>query len=161
MPAPVEKHPFRAAWETRDGAAWREALGPDVRLNSPIIESPFVGRDAVGDLYEVLFDALGPVTITSELPAEEGTTVFFWRADLDGRTIDGTDVVRRASDGSVAEITVFIRPLVGIGAFAEAVGPPLAARLGKTRGVLLRILSAPLVLFLFVVDRAATALIRR
>ncbi len=110
MSAPVEKHPFRAAWETRDGAAWREALAPDVRVNSPIIENPFVGREAVAELYEVLFDALGPVTITNELPAEDGTTVFFWRADLDGRTIEGSDVVRRASDGSVAEITVFIRP---------------------------------------------------
>jgi ketosteroid isomerase-like protein len=161
MSASAEQHPFRTAWETRDAAAWGAELAEDVRLNSPIVEAPFVGREAVGELYEVLFEALGEVTFTAEATAADGATVFYWRTALGGRTIDGTDVVRRAEDGSIAEITVYIRPLVAIGAFAGAVGPRLARRHGPVRGALLRFLAAPLSLLLLLADRSATALIRQ
>lgn len=159
MPATAGQHPFRTAWETRDSAAWSAALADDVRLNSPIVETPFAGRPAVAELYEVLFEALGEVTITEELPAGDRATVFYWTADLDGRRIEGTDVVRQDTAGAIAEITVFIRPLVAIGAFAGAVGPPLARRQGRVRGALLRVLAAPLSLLLLAADRSATALI--
>jgi hypothetical protein len=38
-------HPFRAFWETGDLGAWIDALEPDVELQSPVLTTPFRGRE--------------------------------------------------------------------------------------------------------------------
>jgi ketosteroid isomerase-like protein len=156
----MEVHPFRAAWETRDIAAWSAALAPDVVLHSPIISTPFRGRDAVRELYEVLFGALGDVDITDEFAAGD-THAFFWHADLGGRDIEGADLLRMNADGKVAEVRVLIRPLVGLASFAGGVGPPLAARRGRMRAFLLRVLTVPLRAMMAIADAIASRLALR
>ena len=123
----MDEHPFRTAWRTRDAGAWAAALSPDVELWSPIVRTPFRGRDALRELYEVLFSALGDVEITDEL-IEGDAHAFVWRADVGRRRIQGTDVIRTGADGLVREITVFIRPLGDVLAFAAVVGPRLGAK---------------------------------
>jgi hypothetical protein len=153
-------HPFRAAWHTRDLDAWGEALAADVVLHSPVITSPFRGREAVIELYSVLFAALGPVEITDELAATD-TQAFFWRADIGGRGVEGADLFRMNADGKISEARVLIRPLVDIATFAGAVGPPLAAKRGRGRAVALRVLMLPLRAILAVADSLAARLSQR
>jgi ketosteroid isomerase-like protein len=136
-------HPYRHAWETRDLSAWGEALAPDVTLHSPIIGSSFQGREAAVELFDVLFKTFGRLEITHEF-AEGNNHAFFWRGDLGKRTIEGADLIRLGADGKIVEARVLIRPLVGIAAFAAAVGPPLAAKQGRGRALLTRILNLPL-----------------
>lgn len=158
--APRGVHPFRAAWETRDLAAWTEALAPDVVAYSPMLTAPFKGADTVAELYGVLFQTLGEFEITNEF-AEGDASAFFWCADLGARRIQGADLVRVDEHGKVVEVTVLIRPLVDIAAFGSAVGPPLASKRGPVRGFLARLVGFPLQMLMSFVDAVAPRLVLR
>src|SRR3954467_2926306 len=99
----VEEHPFQAAWRTRDLDAWADALADDVVLHSPVMTTPFKGREAAAELYGILFDAFGPGEITDTV-ATGDAHAFFWRGELDGRRIQGTDLIREDARGKVAEV---------------------------------------------------------
>lgn len=156
----MDPHPFRAAWLTRDLDAFADHLAPDVVLHSPVITAPFRGRDAAIELYGVLFDAFGQYDITYEFAAGE-SHAFFWRGDLGGRRIEGVDLIHHDGDGKISEVRVLIRPLVDIGAFAGAVGPPLAGRRGAMRALVLRLLTLPLAAILSIADFVASRLVVR
>ena len=48
--------PFGEGWRTRDLDRWIDALAPDVVLHSPLLTTPFQGREVARELYGVLFD---------------------------------------------------------------------------------------------------------
>jgi hypothetical protein len=156
----VAQHPFRSAWETRDLDAWMDALTPDVVLHSPVIRTPFVGREAAAELYGVLFETLGRVELTHEFTSGD-THAFFWLADAAGTRIEGADLLRFNDRGKIYEVRVLIRPLVGIGAFAAAAGPPLARRRSRARGLVLELLTVPLRWMFAAVDLIASRLGQR
>jgi SnoaL-like domain len=153
-------HPYRTAWQTRDLEVWGQALAADVVLYSPILRTPFRGREAAIELFGVLFEKLGEVEITDEL-AEGDSRVFFWRARVGARTIEGVDLVRKEPGGKITEIKVMIRPLVDIATFAGAIGPQLAAKRGRLRGPLARFLNAPLRSIFALIDTIASRLTQR
>jgi ketosteroid isomerase-like protein len=156
----MAEHPFREVWRTRDLAVWADSLAPDVVLHSPVISETFRGKDAAVELYGTLLETLGAMEITEEL-AGDGAHAFFWRADAGGRWIEGADFIRHNADGRIAEVRVLIRPLVGIAAFAGATGPAVAAKRGRARALVLRILTAPLSIMLAVADAVASRLVVR
>ncbi len=151
-------HPYRAAWETRDLSQWSNDLAQDVVLRSPIVRAPFRGRKAALELFEVLFDALQDVKITDECDAGD-MHMFRWRANASGEAIEGVDLIRHDLDGKVSEITVLIRPLVSIGAFAAAVGPGLARKRVRLYGPLVRAMAMPLTILLTFTDAIASRFI--
>ena len=151
-------HPYRAVWETRDLKMWGEALAPDVVLHSPIIMSPFRGRAAAVELFEVLLEALESFEIRHEF-ADSERHVFLWSATISGRKIEGCDFITM-DDDRISEISVLIRPLVSIGAFAAAMGPPLVARRGAFRALVARMLIGGLRGVLAAADAISTRLIR-
>jgi hypothetical protein len=153
-------HPFRAAWQTRDLDAWADVLATDVVLHSPIIKTPFRGRDAVSELFGVLFSSVGDFDIVEEFSAENAH-VFFWRADVGGRSVEGADLLRFDAAGKISEITVLIRPLIDIATFAAVIGPPLGAKRGGIRGPVLRLLTLPLAALLRLADAIASRLTQR
>lgn len=155
----MSMHPYRAVWTTRDLSAWAETLAFDVVLHSPIILAPFRGRAAAVELFEVLLETLDGFDIRHEYAENSRRHAFLWSATVSGRTIEGTDFITIDENGRVSEIRVLIRPLVSIGAFAAAIGPPLASRRSSFRGVMARILIAPLRVVLAVADRASTRLV--
>jgi hypothetical protein len=136
-----------------------EALSPEVVLHSPVVRTPFRGRSAARELYGILFETFGNVEITDELAGAD-THVFFWRANVAGRVIEGADLLRQGEQAKITEIRVLIRPLVSIAVFAAAVGPPLAARRSPTRGALVRLLTLPLKGILTVADTVSSRLIK-
>jgi ketosteroid isomerase-like protein len=156
----TDPHPFRAAWETRDLNRWSDSLAPDVVAVSPMLSKPFRGRESVVELYAVLFENLDDLEITDEL-TEGDSSAFFWRATAGGRQIQGSDLIRLNAEGKVTELTVMIRPLVAIGAFASAMGPPLARKRGAARAALARAVGLPLMWMMALVDRVASALVLR
>jgi hypothetical protein len=129
-------------------------------LHSPIIKTPFQGRDAVAELFDVLFDSLGDFDVVEEFAAENAH-VFFWRADVGGRSVEGADLLRVDGTGKISEIKVLIRPLVDIAAFAAVIGPPLGAKRGRVRVPLLRLLTLPLTALLTLADAIASRLTQR
>jgi hypothetical protein len=155
----VGEHPFRAVWRTRDVTTFAESLAPDVVLHSPILTTPFRGREEAIELYEVLIAELKDVEITDELVSDSGHA-FFWTAGVGGRRIEGNDLLRTNEQGLIGEAHIFIRPLVDIAAFAAAVGPPLAARRGRLQAAAVWVLSLFLKLMLAPVDILSPRLIK-
>ena len=62
--------------------------------------------------------------------------------------------------GRIAELTISVRPLVGLVAFTAAIVPAAARRRSPATALVLGILARPLVPFFDLGDRAAVALLR-
>lgn len=157
---PVETHPFRRAWETRDAEEWASAMAPDVVLRSPVTRVPIQGRDAARNLYAILFERFGEVDLGDELADGQGAVAFFWTGALGRHRIEGTDLIRTDASGQITEITVMIRPLLDLATFAALVGPEVAKQRGPLWGAALRLLSLPLRAILLPVDLLAGRLVR-
>lgn len=152
------EHPFRVAWRTRALDPWIQALAPGVVLRSPVLRAPFTGRTAARELYGVLFEAFGAVDVTGELRDGE-SHAFYWTGELAGHRIEGSDLLRYDAEGMISEVVVMIRPLTGIGVFVVAVGPALAARRSRLRGLLVSLLVWPLRALLAAADIVSTRLL--
>ena len=153
----MDVHPYRAAWETRDLDPWIAALAPDVRLRSPILRRPFQGREEARELFEVLFGAFGTVELMHEFGTGD-TYSFFWRGELKGRWVEGADLIHHNADGEIYEVSVLIRPLVDIATFAAVMGPLLARRRGRVRGVIATLMVLPLRGLFALIDTTAARL---
>jgi hypothetical protein len=77
-----------------------------------------------------------------------------------GAELEGTDLMRLDEDGKIREMTVFIRPLPGLAAFAAALGPRVARRRGRARGALLALMARPLAAVIRSGDGIGTRLAR-
>ncbi len=87
--------------------------------------------------------------------------MFSWHAEIGGgEGIEGVDFIRSDKHGKVCEIKVMIRPLVSVAVFAKAVGPPVAAKRGRLRGPVVRVLTLPLPAVFTVIDKIASLLLR-
>jgi hypothetical protein len=127
-------HPFRTAVEANDFDAMVAALSPDVVLHSPATFSPFEGREAVAAVLQVVFDVFEDFTYTDELSSGL-TTALVFTARVGDRQVQGVDLLRDAEDGSIADLTVLVRPLSGLQALAAAVAEGLGLRLTETKVV--------------------------
>ncbi len=153
-------HPFRAFWETGDLATWIEAMEADVVLHSPMITTPFDGRQTAAELYGTLFEVLDHFEVAEELSAGDSYACL-WRATAAGRRIEGADFITSRPDGKIAEVRVLIRPLVNIAAFATDVGPALAAKRGRLQAALVRVLNLPLRIVFALADAVVPRLVMR
>jgi hypothetical protein len=118
-------HPFRAAVEARDLDAIRAALTEYVVFFSPVAFQPFRGRDAVVEVLGNVMEVFADFAYTDEL-AGEGTHALVFRAMVDGKQVEGLDHLVLDDEGRVARLTVMVRPLSGVIAMAEQMGPRVA-----------------------------------
>jgi hypothetical protein len=124
---------FRLAAESRDIAAAAELFAPDIVFHSPATFHPFVGRETVTRLLEIVADTFEGFRYTDELDAD-GVHALIFRAAIDGREIEGIDLLRLDRDGLIADFTVMLRPISGLLPFAQAMGEKVqAAGLQTTR----------------------------
>jgi SnoaL-like domain len=125
---------FRVAVEALDVAAASELLSAQVTFHSPVTFHPFVGRETVTALLEIVARTFEDFRYTDEL--EAGATVaLVFRARVGSRELEGIDLLRVGDDGLVEDFTVLIRPLSGLAAFAEVMGRRVAeAGLQTSRG---------------------------
>src|SRR5256885_12575182 len=121
-----------------DAAALAGILAPDVVLHSPILATPFEGRDAVADLLSVVNDAVEGMQYTNEMTDGRADALMF-RDRVGGEDLQGTLLIAFDDDGLVRSIDVFFRPLRAIAAFMSATGPRLAKSPARAR--LVRLLS--------------------
>jgi limonene-1,2-epoxide hydrolase len=120
-------HPFRTAVEAKDLNAMVAALSPDVALHSPVTFSPFEGREAVTAVLRTVFAVFEDFTYTDELTSGP-TTALVFTARVGDRRVEGVDLLRDAEDGSIADLTVLVRPMSGLQALAGAVAEGLGHR---------------------------------
>jgi hypothetical protein len=120
-------HPFRAAVEARDPDAAVAALADDVVFHSPAVFHAYEGRETVGALLRLVFETFDDLRYTDELTGPDGTHALIFRARVGDREVEGLDLLRDGPDGRVADFTVMVRPLSGLLALAQALGPKVEA----------------------------------
>ena len=122
-----ERHPFRIAAETHDTDALVATLAPDVVLHSPVTFAPYAGRETVGGLLRLVAEAFDEWRCVQEVDGPDGVIGFMFRTRVGDRELEGLDLLRVGADGLIAELTVMIRPLSGLIALAQAIGPKVDA----------------------------------
>jgi hypothetical protein len=157
--APPATHPFREALIARDFDAMRDAMNPEVVLNSPILSTPFEGREAVLELFRVISETLEDIRYTTDI-ADGDVRVMSWRTRIGKMEMEGADFLRLDEQGRIKEFTVFFRPLAGITVLASALGKGLARRRSRTRAWLVAAASAPMVLLSRASDWLAPRLVK-
>src|ERR1700685_1114915 len=130
-----EPHPFRVAAESHDLDALLTTLAPDVVLHSPVTFAPYTGKETVGVLLRLLSDVLDGWRCVTEVHNPDGVIGLVFRTRVGDRELQGLDLLRLAAEGLIADWTVMIRPLSGLIALAQAIGPKVdAAGLTTTKG---------------------------
>jgi len=110
---------FRAAAESKDFSAIDELFAEDVTFKSPVVFRPYEGRDAVAMILGAVVQVFEDFRYTDQVETGETATLAF-SARVGDRELDGIDLLRFDSDGRVRELAVYIRPMSGVNALAEA-----------------------------------------
>lgn len=110
---------FRAAVESKDLEAMRDALHPDVVFNSPAVHAPYEGREKAMALLTEVIEVFEDFSYVDELTGEDTHGLVF-RARVADKQLQGWDYLRLDDEGLVTEFTVMIRPLSGLMAVAQA-----------------------------------------
>ncbi|HEX2359283.1 MAG TPA: nuclear transport factor 2 family protein [Solirubrobacterales bacterium] len=116
---------FRAAAEAKDFSAIDELFAEDVRFRSPVVFKPYEGRQAVAVLLTAVGQVFEDFRYTEQTETGE-TAALAFSARVGDRDLDGIDLLRFDGDGKVREMAVYVRPLSGVNALAEAMQRKLA-----------------------------------
>jgi hypothetical protein len=118
-------HPVRAAIEARDIDSLSALFADDIVFNSPVAFHPFRGRDTVAEVLAHVLEVFTDFVYVDELEGN-GTHGLVFTAGVGGRGVQGLDHLRYDDSGLICEFTVMVRPLSGVIALAEAMGPRVA-----------------------------------
>jgi hypothetical protein len=120
---------FRAAVEAMDMDAALATLSPDVVFHSPAVFHEYRGIEAVGGLLRIVAQTFEDFRYTDQLSGDDDAPVhaLIFRARVGDRELEGMDLVRVGADGLIEDFTVMIRPLSGLVALAQALGPKVEA----------------------------------
>jgi SnoaL-like domain len=121
-PAAMASHPFRGAVESRDLDALTACLAENVVFNSPVAFKPFEGRDSVGRVLHFAATTFEDFRYVDEV-ADGHRVALIFRARVGDKELQGLDLLHTDDDGLIDELTVMVRPLSGVIALAEAIGP--------------------------------------
>jgi SnoaL-like domain len=124
---------FRAAVERSDIDAASELFAPDIVFHSPVTFHPFIGRDTVTQLLTLVAQTFEDFRYTDEL-VTDGSHALIFKAAIEGKELEGIDLLRFDEQGLIADFTVMLRPLSGLIPFAQAMGEKaMAAGVHTTR----------------------------
>jgi hypothetical protein len=120
---------FRAGVEAHDIDAALATLHDDVTFHSPAVHKAYQGKEAVSALLRLVAETFEDLRYTDELAGGGDDPVhgLVFRARVGDRELEGLDLLRIGPDGLIADLTVMIRPLSGLIALAQALGPKLEA----------------------------------
>ena len=116
-----------ACAKSRDVAALRDLLHPDVVFESPVVHTPQRGRDVVFKYLASALKVLGGPSFgyVGEWKSRDGAVLEF-KTDVDGITINGVDIIRFAHDGRIVHFKVMVRPLKAINLLHRMMAEELA-----------------------------------
>jgi hypothetical protein len=120
---PQNPHPFRSAAERHDIDALVATLALNVVLHSPVSFAPYTGKESVATLLRLVSEAFDGWRCITETRGPDGVLGFVFRTRVGDRELEGLDLLRLDGDGLIADLTVMIRPLSGLIALAQAIGP--------------------------------------
>ena len=105
-----------------------ELLADDVVFHSPVVHTPQDGKAITTRYLQAASATLvgGEFRYTKQVLAGD-TAVLEFETSVDGKYVNGVDIVRCDDAGRIVEFRVMMRPLKGIQAVHEAMGRLLAA----------------------------------
>ncbi len=108
-----------------------ELLADDVVFWSPVVFTPQRGKPVTTQYLQAASQALaggegGAFRYTKEVLAGD-TAVLEFETSIEGKYVNGVDIIRCDDAGRIVEFRVMIRPLQGIQAVHEQMGRQLAA----------------------------------
>jgi hypothetical protein len=110
---------FRTAAESKDFSGFEAIFAENVIFRSPAVFRPYDGRDAVAMLLTAVGDVFEGFRYTDQVEAG-ATAMLAFTAKVGDRELDGIDLLRFDDGGRICELAVYIRPLSGLSALAEA-----------------------------------------
>jgi hypothetical protein len=110
---------FRRAAEAKDFSAIDELFAEDVVFRSPVVFKPYEGRNAVAMLLGAVAQVFEDFRYTDQVETGAAAALAF-SARVGDRELDGIDFLHFDSDGRVNRMAVYVRPMSGVNALAEA-----------------------------------------
>jgi limonene-1,2-epoxide hydrolase len=121
-------HPFRRAIETRDLDAAVALLREDVVFRSPVVFSPYHGREALRVILEAVMAVFEDFHYVREIGADDARDhALVFEARVGDKQIEGCDFIQLDEDGAIRSFTVMVRPMSGAVALAEAMKVQLSS----------------------------------
>jgi limonene-1,2-epoxide hydrolase len=121
-------HPFRRAIETRDLDAAVALLRDDVVFRSPVVFSPYHGREALRVILEAVMAVFEDFHYVREIGAEDARDhALVFEARVGDKQVEGCDFIQLDEDGAISSFTVMVRPMSGVVALAEAMKAQLSS----------------------------------
>lgn len=121
----MKSDPFRQAAEGKDFSSIDELFAENVEFRSPVVFKPYEGRDAVAMLLGAVAQVLEDFRYTDQVETD-GAAALAFSARVGDRELDGIDFLHFDSNGRVDRMAVYIRPMSGINALADAMQKKLA-----------------------------------
>ena len=121
-------HPFRTAIEARDLDAAVALLREDVVFHSPVVFTPYEGREELRQILAAVMDVFQDFRYVREIGADGARHhALVFEARVGDKQLQGCDFISFDSDGAIEEFTVMVRPMQAMLALAEAMKERLAA----------------------------------
>jgi limonene-1,2-epoxide hydrolase len=121
-------HPLRRAIETRDLDAAVALLRDDVVFRSPVVFSPYHGREALRVILEAVMAVFEDFHYVREIGAEDARDhALVFEARVGDKQVEGCDFIQLDEDGAISSFTVMVRPMSGVVALAEAMKAQLSS----------------------------------
>ncbi len=110
---------FRAAAEAKDFSAIDDLFAEDVTFRSPVVFKTYEGRDAVAGLLGAVVRVFEDFRYTDHTETGDTATLAF-SARVGDKELDGIDLLRFDGDGRIESMAVYVRPMSGMHALADA-----------------------------------------
>lgn len=121
-------HAFRRAIETRHLDAAVALLHEDVVFRSPVVFSPYHGREALRVILEAVMAVFEDFHYVREIGADDARDhALVFEARVGDKQIEGCDFIQLDEDGAIRSFTVMVRPMSGAVALAEAMKAQLSS----------------------------------
>jgi len=115
----VKSDRFRAAAESKDFSAIDELFSEEVVFRSPVVFKPYEGRDAVAILLAAVSQVVKDFRYTDQVETGDCAALAF-SARVGDRELDGIDFLNFDPEGRIDRMAVYVRPMSGVTALAEA-----------------------------------------
>jgi hypothetical protein len=115
----MQSDAFRAAAESKDFSAIDVLFTEDVTFRSPVVFKQYEGRDAVAMLLGAVSQVFEDFRYTDHLETDNSAALCF-SAKIDDRELEGIDLLHFDDEGRINDMAVYVRPMSGVHALAEA-----------------------------------------
>ena len=110
---------FRAAAEGKDFSAMDDLFAEGVVFRSPVVFKPYEGREAIAMLLGAVVQVFEDFRYTDQVESGDSAALAF-SARVGERQLDGIDFLSFDGEGRINRMSVFVRPMSGVHALAEA-----------------------------------------